>query len=68
VPIFMYFLGTIPAERYEESLKPGGPILPSMHSDQYAPVPEASIEYGVKTLTMAALDLLDSKKDTEKEK
>ena len=28
VPIFMYFLGTIPQERYDAALKPGAKPLP----------------------------------------
>lgn len=58
VPIFMYFLGTVAPERYAESLKPGGKSLPSMHSDQYAPVPEPTLRAGVTTLTMAVLNLM----------
>lgn len=58
VPILMYFLGTIPEDRFEESQKPGGRPLPSMHSDSFAPAPEPSIRTGVRTLSMAALQLL----------
>ena len=57
-PIFMYFLGTVSQERYDASLKPGAPALPGMHTDAYAPVPEPSIRTGVRTMTLAALNLL----------
>lgn len=61
VPICMYFLGTIGKDKWDESQKPGGPILPSMHADSYAPLPEPSIRVGVTTLTISALDLLGKK-------
>lgn len=57
-PIFIYFLGTIGQDQYDASLKAGGPILPSMHSDSYAPLPEPSIRNGVRTMSSAALELL----------
>jgi hippurate hydrolase len=61
-PIFMYFLGTIPKDRYEASLKPGGPVLPGMHTDAYAPLPEPSIRTGVRTMSLAVMNLLPSAK------
>jgi amidohydrolase len=56
-PICLYFLGTIDLERYADSKKVNGKPLPSTHNDGYAPVPEASIAVGVKTMTLAVLDL-----------
>jgi hippurate hydrolase len=32
-----------------------------MHTDSYAPVPEPSIRTGVRTMTMAVMDLLPKK-------
>jgi hippurate hydrolase len=58
VPIFLYFLGTIPKDRYDDAQKPGGKPLPSMHSDSYAPAPEPSIRTGVKTMSLAVLELV----------
>jgi amidohydrolase len=58
VPTFIFFLGTIPKEKYEAALKPEGPKLPGMHTDAYAPVPEPSIRTGVRTECMALLNLL----------
>jgi hippurate hydrolase len=58
VPIFMYFLGTISPERYAASLKPGGPPLPGMHTDSYAPLPQPSIRTGIQTMSLAAMNLL----------
>ena len=58
VPIFFFFLGTVDPAKYAESQKPGGPPLPSIHSDFYAPVPEASIRTGVTSMSLAVLNLL----------
>jgi hippurate hydrolase len=57
VPIFMYRLGSVPAERVAESMRDGGRPLPSLHSSKYLPVREA-IKTGVTTMTAAAVDLL----------
>ena len=58
VPICLYFIGTIEPERYAESQKPNGPVLPSTHADSFAPVPAASIRVGVRTMSAAVLDLM----------
>jgi hippurate hydrolase len=58
VPICLYFLGTIAPERYAAAQKPGAAPLPSLHSDLFAPLPEPSIRNGVRTMTMAVMDLL----------
>jgi hippurate hydrolase len=58
VPIFLYFLGTVPPEKVAESRRPEGKPLPSLHSDHYFPVPEPSIRTGVLTMSMAVLNLL----------
>jgi hippurate hydrolase len=60
-PIFMYFIGTISKEKYDASLKPGAPSLPGMHTDAYAPVPEPSLRTGVRTMTLATLNLMPKK-------
>jgi hippurate hydrolase len=60
VPIFLYFLGTVAPERVAEAQR-GGPPLPSLHSDLYAPVPEPTIRTGVLTMSVAVLNLLGSK-------
>jgi amidohydrolase len=57
IPIFMYFLGTVSPDRVAESKREGGKPLPSMHSDSYFPAPEMSIRTGVKTMSMAVLNL-----------
>jgi amidohydrolase len=61
VPICMFWLGAVSREKIEESQKPGGKPLPSLHSSVYAPAPEPSIKTGVKAMTAAVLDLLAKK-------
>jgi metal-dependent amidase/aminoacylase/carboxypeptidase family protein len=56
-PIFLYFLGTITPERYAESKREGGKPLPSLHSDQFYPIPKPTIETGVLTMSLAVLNL-----------
>ncbi len=58
VPIFMYWLGTMPPERIAEALKENGTPLPSLHSDLYFPVPEPSLRTGMKTMSLAVLNLM----------
>ena len=60
-PIFMYFIGTVTKEKYDAAQKPGAAPLPGMHTDAYAPVPEPSIRTGVRTMTLAAMQLLPKK-------
>src|SRR5262249_13851764 len=57
IPIFLYFLGTVPPEKWKAAREGGAP-LPSLHSDLYAPVPEPSIKTGVLTMTAAVLNLM----------
>jgi amidohydrolase len=61
VPICIYFLGTIPQERYDAAQRPGAAVLPSLHSDSFAPAPEPSIRNGVRTMTLAVMDLTAKK-------
>ncbi|WP_338761093.1 amidohydrolase [Bernardetia sp. ABR2-2B] len=56
VPISLFWLGVVAPEKIEESKKTGKP-LPSLHSPFYAPVPEPSIQTGVKVMVQSALDL-----------
>ena len=55
IPAFMFNLGTIPAETIEQSRRPGGKPLPSLHSSQYAPAREGSIREGVRAALTAVL-------------
>jgi hippurate hydrolase len=58
VPIFLYFIGTSDPEKVAAASKEGAKPLPSMHSDQFAPVPEPTIKTGVTTMSMAVLNLM----------
>jgi len=57
IPIFFYFLGTMPPERVAAA-ESGGEPLPSLHSDKYYPVAEPSIRTGVLTMSVAVLNLM----------
>jgi amidohydrolase len=55
VPICMFWLGTQPPERVAAAKdKP----LPSLHSPYFIPMPEPTIETGVRAMTAAVLGLL----------
>ena len=57
IPIFMFRLGTVAPER--AAAHDAGEInLPSLHSSQFAPIPEPTIKTGVTAMTEAALALL----------
>jgi hippurate hydrolase len=58
IPIFLYFLGTVPPERFAESERENGRPLPSLHSDLFYPIPKPTIETGVLTMSMAVLNLM----------
>jgi hippurate hydrolase len=58
VPIFLFFLGTMPPERVAEAAKPGGALLPSLHSAEYYPVLEPSLRTGVLSMSLSVLNLM----------
>jgi amidohydrolase len=58
VPIFMFWLGTIDADRWAASQKDGAATLPSLHSDLFWPAPESTIRTGVLAMTQAVLNLV----------
>jgi hippurate hydrolase len=53
----LFRIGTIDSARMEEA-KRSGQSLPSLHSSQYWPVPNPTIETGVKAFTTAVLELM----------
>lgn len=57
VPVCMFRVGTVEPERVERA-KQGGPPLPSLHSDEYYPIPEPTIKTGVLAMSTAVLNLL----------
>jgi amidohydrolase len=58
IPVFMYFLGSVESKRFAESKKEGGKPLPGAHTDGYAPLPDLTIRTGVRTLSMAVLNIV----------
>ena len=58
IPIFMYFLGSVAPDRVAESKREGGKPLPGGHTDSYYPIPEPTIKTGVKTMSLAVLNLV----------
>ncbi|MFM8272396.1 MAG: amidohydrolase [Gemmata sp.] len=58
IPALIYFIGTIEQEKYDAAQKPGAASLPGMHTNGYAPVPEPSIRTGVRTMSLAVMNLL----------
>jgi hippurate hydrolase len=58
IPVFMYFLGSVSPDRVAESKREGGKPLPGAHTDGYYPLPEPTIRTGVKTMSLAVLNLM----------
>jgi len=58
IPLFIYFVGTVPPERVAEARRPGGKPLPSLHSDQFHPAVEPTIKTGVLTMSAAVMRLM----------
>ena len=57
IPIFLFWLGTVSADR-AETARTTAAALPSLHSSQFAPEPERTIATGVLATTSAVLDLM----------
>lgn len=57
IPLCMFWLGAIDPAKVERSRKDGTP-LPSLHSSQFAPLPEPTIRTGIKATSAVVLDLL----------
>jgi hippurate hydrolase len=58
IPVFMYFLGSVSADRVAASNREGGKPLPGAHTDGYYPIPELTVRTGVKTMSLAVLNLV----------
>jgi amidohydrolase len=56
-PIMMFWLGAVDPAKYKEAQEKGT-RLPSLHSSEWAPLPEPSIRTGVKAMTTAVEELL----------
>lgn len=57
VPIFIFWLGAVDPARLREAQEKGTP-LPSLHSSQFAPLPEPAIRTGVTAMTSIVLELM----------
>lgn len=57
VPIAMLWLGAVDPARHREA-REKNQTLPSLHSPEFAPLPEPAIRTGVAAMTAAVLDLL----------
>jgi amidohydrolase len=60
IPICLFWLGAVKPEWVAESGKTGK-ALPSLHSSQFAPLPEPTIKTGVMAMAAAALELAGRK-------
>jgi amidohydrolase len=58
VPSMMFNIGIYDMERWTAAIKDGTP-LPGNHSPLFAPVPQPTIETGVKAMTLAVLSAFD---------
>jgi amidohydrolase len=56
-PITMFWLGAVDPAKIAAAAEKGT-RLPSLHSSEFAPLPEPAIRTGVKAMTSAVLDLL----------
>ncbi len=56
-PISMFWLGAVDPQKIKDAQEKGL-RLPSLHSGEFAPLPEPAIRTGVKAMTSAVMDLL----------
>ncbi len=61
IPSMFFFIGIYDPKTIADSKQPGGKPLPFNHSPFFAPVPEPSIETGVKAMSLAVLGALAMK-------
>lgn len=57
IPILMFWLGAVDPARVREAEQTGRQ-LPSLHSSEFAPLPEPAIRTGVRAMTALVLDLM----------
>jgi hippurate hydrolase len=60
IPICMFWLGAVKPELIAESERTGK-SLPTLHSSEFAPLPEPTIKTGVTAMTAAVLELAGQK-------
>jgi amidohydrolase len=56
-PTTMFWLGAVDPEKFKDAQE-RGTRLPSLHSSEFAPLPEPAIRTGVEAMTSAVMDLL----------
>jgi len=56
-PTMMFWLGAVDPQKIQDA-KEKGTRLPSLHSSEFAPLPEPAIRTGVKAMTVAVEELL----------
>jgi len=56
-PTTMFWLGAVDPAKIKDAQEKGT-RLPSLHSSEFAPLPEPAIRTGVKAMTSAVMDLL----------
>ncbi|QDV33504.1 amidohydrolase [Tautonia plasticadhaerens] len=57
IPSFMFWLGAVPADRFEDAQEGGDP-LPSLHSPIFAPDAPTAVPVGIRAMTSAVVELL----------
>jgi hippurate hydrolase len=57
IPSVIFWLGAVDPKKYAEFTK-AGKTLPSLHSSEFAPLPEPTIKTGIKAMTSAVLELM----------
>ena len=57
IPVCLFWLGTVDAARFEEHRRTGQP-LPALHSSQFLPAIEPTLQTGVTAMSAAVLELL----------
>jgi hippurate hydrolase len=58
IPSMFFFIGVYDPQTIADAKRPGGKPLPVNHSPFFAPVPEPSIETGIKAMTLAVIDAM----------
>jgi len=61
IPTSMFWLGAVAPARWKEAQEKGE-TLPSLHSAQFAPDAEMALRTGVRAMTAAVLDLMQTPK------
>ena len=60
VPSMFFNIGIYELERVAAASNGTGPLLPSNHSPQFAPVPIPTITTGIEAMTLAVLSAFDA--------